>query len=213
MPPIGIVKCWSASVELHATFQRPTLNLSHWVVSTIVTEMGRHHAGFVLRDPVLDVAVIFILRPQHQISGCHGWDLWDKLKWLKQEAHGVPGEAMLGIFSEWGMCKESTVTQATESCGRNPDFHAMDKLVLSISHLRKLWPWVFIDVPLTFLVGPHSYFIDVGRAIMNSKPALFTLHHTALWGPGTDPGRAKARSRQGRLVQCLFSSVFTVLKE
>lgn len=91
MPPISIVKCWSASVGLHATLQRPMLNLSHRVESTIVTEMGRCHAGLVLRDPVLDMAVIFILRPQHQISGCHAWDLWDELKWLEQEAHGVPG--------------------------------------------------------------------------------------------------------------------------
>ena len=67
---------------LHATLQRPTLKLSHWVVSTIVAEMGRHHTGLVLRDPMLDVAVIFILRPQHQISGCHAWDFWVELKWL-----------------------------------------------------------------------------------------------------------------------------------
>lgn len=119
MLPISIVKCRSASLGLHATLQRPMLKLPHWVVSTIVLEMGRHHTGFVLRDPVLDVAVIFILRPQHQISGCHAWDLWDELKWLEQEAHRVPGEAQ-GTFSEWGMCKEPTVTQATEG---NPDFH------------------------------------------------------------------------------------------
>lgn len=98
MPPSSIVKCRSASLGLHATLQRPMLNLSHWVVSTIVAEMGRHHTGLVLRDPVLDVAVIFILRPQHQISGCHAWDLWDELKWLEQEAYRIPGGGLGDIL-------------------------------------------------------------------------------------------------------------------
>lgn len=41
-----------------------------------------------------------------------------KLKGRSRKPTEFPGVAVLGMSSEWGMCRKPTVTQATKSCGR-----------------------------------------------------------------------------------------------
>lgn len=98
--------------------------------------MGRSHEGLVLRHPVLDTAVIFILRPQHQTSGCHRCILCGKLEWLEQEAHRVPGKATLRTTLEWGNVRSPLSPKPLNSVEET--LASVDKSVLSISLLREL---------------------------------------------------------------------------